>query len=150
MSFKNNNFKSIDSCQNSTLAFYQRQIRNQQKVLVRVQKVLPTQLADKISQCVISKKKLILYIESIEWLAQLMIYQPQILQSITDLIVLEKIEMRIVCDVIETETNAKVKREVKRPSAQTINEIRQNAQSGKEDILSQSLLRLSQTLGRLS
>jgi hypothetical protein len=147
MTSKEKPFKSIISCENSTIAFYQRQIHTQQRVLAQLKTALPQLLAEKISHCVVSNTKLVLYVESSEWLLPLKICQPLILESVSDLARVEEMQIRVRRETIKT---GKTEQDIKVPSAQTIDEIRKNAQLDKDDELSQSLLRLSKTLERLS
>lgn len=145
---QNSSFKSASTCQNQVMAVYQTKIRQQQQFLKLVRGILPTHLAEHLLHCVVSAKKLLLYADTEEWAAQLRFYQPLILNAIgaSNLATVNFIQVRI----ISVPAKQQVTRKVNLPSKQNIELIRDNLQAIKDDELKLALLRLSQTLDKLS
>lgn len=140
--------KSVNTCQNSMLVAYQTKIRQQQQFLAFIKQMLPAHLTEHLLYCVVSAKKCLLYADKEEWAAQLRLYLPIILHSLqaSSLPKLELIEVRMIPQSQEQQ----VHRKANLPSKKNIDLIRENLQAVKDDELKSALLRLSQTLDRLS
>lgn len=138
-------FKLAANCQNKMTAVYQGKIKQQAQFLNLIKATLAAPLAEHLLYCVISGKKLLLYTDAEEWATQLRHYQPAILNA-TSVSNLATVEFRI----ISVSTEQRVTRKVNLPSKKNIELIRDNLSTISDDKLKQALLRLSQTLDRLS
>jgi hypothetical protein len=148
MSLQKPPFKLAATCQNATTAFYQAKIKQQKQFLNFIKPLLNELLAEHLVSCVILGRKLILYTDAEEWATQLRFYQPMLLDEIahSSLITIEKIEVWLILPPVAQQPPHKVII----PSKQNIELIRDNLQTIADEELKSALLRLSQTLERLS
>lgn len=130
------------------LVAYQTKIRQQQQFLNVIKGMLPTHLTGHLLHCVVSAEKCLLYTDTEEWAVQLRLYLPIILHTLqtSSLPKLELIQVRLIS---QPETR-QVNRKANIPSKRNIELMRDNLQGIKDEKLKQALLRLSQTLDRLS
>ena len=141
-------FRLATSCQNQIMAIYQSKIRQQSQFLNLIRAALVPPLAEHLLYCVISGKNLLLYTDAEEWVAQLNHYLPVILTTISNsnLATVDFIHVRL----IPLPAKQQATRNVNLPSKNNIQLIRDNLQAIKDDELKSALLRLSDTLDKLS
>jgi Dna[CI] antecedent, DciA len=143
-------FKVSLSFQNRTMAFFYSQIEQQQRILQRIQAVLPEALAKQVRHCLIKDKKLLIYTDSAAWASQLRFYKSAILASTLPLTrsPVEMLQIKIISGqaglILESKRKAKI------PSAEKIEVIRNHGLTVSDNQLRLALLRLSTTLERLS
>ena len=138
------------SFQNRTMAYFYSQIEQQQRILQRIQVVLPDALAKQARHCLISDNKLLIYVDSAAWASQLRFYNSAILAAIAPLTrtPVEILQIKIIAG--QTGFIQGPKRKAKLPSVEKIAQIRSDSLSISDTQLQQSLLKLSTTLDRLS
>ncbi|NOQ34461.1 MAG: DUF721 domain-containing protein [Methylococcaceae bacterium] len=145
---KINTFKTIDTYNSRILANYQQQLKQQQRLLKLIKRVLPEHLAEHISYCAISNQKLLIYTDSSVWSAQLRFYQQAMLETVveTNTAIIEEVKIRIIAQ----NNPPKNERELNMPSADNIKLLHDCGESIGDEKLKQALLRLSKTLDKLS
>jgi hypothetical protein len=150
MSQKPPSFKVSLSFQNRTMAYFYSQIEQQQRILQRIQAVLPGTLAKQIRHCLIRDKKLLIYTDSAAWASQLRFYKSAILAAIAPLTrsPIEIMQIKILAG--QTGLILGPKRKAKIPSVEKIAIIRNDSLTVSDDQLKSALLKLSSTLERLS
>jgi Dna[CI] antecedent, DciA len=143
-------FKVSLSFQNRTMTFFYSQIEQQQRILQRIQAVLPEALAKQVRHCLIKDKKLLIYTDSAVWASQLRFYKSAILASTLPLTrsPVEMLQIKIIAG--QTGLILESKRKAKIPSAEKIEVIRNHGLTVSDNQLRLALLRLSTTLERLS
>lgn len=147
---KLSSFKRSLSFQNRTMAFFYSQIEQQQRILQRIQAVLPEVLAKQVRHCLIRDKKLLIYTDSAAWASQLRFYKSTILASTVTLTraPVEILQIKVIARqtglVLGPERKAKI------PSIEKIEVIRNHSLTVSDNQLRFALLRLSTTLERLS
>jgi hypothetical protein len=149
MSQKPPAFKASLSFQNRTIAYLYSQIELQQRLLKRIQAVLPDALATQVRYCLIRDKKLLVYTDSAVWASQLRFYNSVILAAVMPL---TRTAVEVQIRIIKGQTGiiAAFKRRANIPSVEKIELIRNNSRTVPDDQLSVALLKLSTTLQRLS
>ena len=150
MSQKPPSFKASLSFQNRTMAYFCSQIEQQQRILQRIQAVLPVALAKQVRHCLIREKKLLIYTESAVWASQLRFYNSAILAAIMPLTRTSIEIMQIKIIAAQTGLIPGPERKAKIPSAEKIEVIRNHSLTVPDNQLRLALLRLSTTLERLS
>jgi hypothetical protein len=140
-------FKLATTCQTPIMAVYQAKIKQQKYFLELIRATLFAPLAEHVLYCVISGKKCLLYTDAEEWATQLRFYQPILLDTLANStqIAIHSIQVRLISPPPQQTI-----RNNKLPSKENIKLIQDNLQYRQEDELKQALLRLSQTLERLS
>lgn len=140
-------FKLANTCQNQIMTIYQARIRQQNQFLNLIKATLAVPLAEHLLYCVMSGKKCLLYTDTEEWAVQLRHHLPIILHTVqaSSLAAIDFVQVRLI-----SQPPPQMTRNLKLPSKQNIELIRDNLQSIKDDELKSALLRLSQTLDRLS
>ena len=143
-------FKVSLSFQNRTMAYFYSQIGKQQRILQRIQAVLPGTLAKQIRHCLIRDKKLLIYTDSAAWASQLRFYNSAILDAIAPLTrtPIEIMQIKILAG--QTGLILGPERKAKIPSVEKIAIIRNDSLTVSDDQLKSALLKLSSTLERLS
>ncbi len=147
---KLSSFKASLSFRNRTMAYYYSQIEQQQRILQRIQAVLPEALAKQARHCLIRDKKLLIYTDSATWASQLRFYNSAILAAITPLTrtPVEIVQIKIIAS--QTGLISGSKRKANIPSAEKIEVIRSHSLTVPDNQLRLALLKLSTTLARLS
>jgi len=132
------------------MAYFYSQIEQQQRILQRIQAVLPEALAKQVRHCLIRDKKLLIYTNSAAWASQLRFYNSAILAAIVPLTrtPVEIMQIKIIAG--QTRLIFGPKRKAKIPSVEKIEIIRNHSLSVSDNQLRLALLRLSTTLERLS
>jgi Dna[CI] antecedent, DciA len=143
-------FKVSLSFQNRTMAYFYSQIEQQQRILQRIQSVLPEALAKQVRHCLIRDKKLLIYTNSAAWASQLRFYNSAILAAIVPLArtPVEMMQIKIIAG--QTGFILGPQRKPKIPSVEKIEVIRNHSLTVSDNQLRLALLRLSTTLERLS
>ena len=143
-------FKGSLSFQNRTMAYFYSQIEQQQRILQRIQVVLPDALAKQARHCLIRDKKLLIYTDSAAWASQLRFYNSAILAAIVPLTrtPVEILQIKIIAG--QTGFIQGPKRKAKLPSVEKIESIRNHSLTVSDNQLRSALLKLSTTLERLS
>ncbi len=143
-------FKVSLSFKNRTMAYFYGQIEQQQRILQRVQSILPEALAKQARHCIIKDRKLLIYTDSAAWASQLRFYNNAILAAVASLTRTPVETMKI--KIISSHTGLVLgpKRRVKIPSIEKIEVIRNNSLSIPDNQLRLALLKLSTTLEKLS
>lgn len=147
---KSPSFKASLSFQNRTMAYFYSQIEQQQRILQRIQAVLPEALAKQVRHCLIRDKKLLIYTDSAAWASQLRFYNSAILAAIVPLTrtPVEMMQIKIIAG--QTGLIVGPQRKAKIPSVEKIDLIRNHSLTVSDNQLRLALLRLSTTLERLS
>jgi hypothetical protein len=143
-------FKDSLSFQNRTMAYFYSQIEQQQRILQRIQAVLPEALANQARHCLIRDKKLLIYTNSAAWASQLRFYNSAILAAIMPLTRTPVEIMQIKIITGQTVLILGSKRKAKIPSVEKIEVIRSLSLTVSDNQLRLALLKLSATLKRLS
>ena len=143
-------FKRSLSFPNRTMAYLYSQIEQQQRILQRIQAVLPDALAKQARHCLIKDKKLLIYTDSAAWASQLRFYNAAILAAIAPLTSspIDKVHIKIITGQIGSVSGSKRKANI--PSVDKIELIRNHSLTVSDNQLSSALLKLSATLKRLS
>ena len=150
MSQKPSSFKVSLSFQNRTMAYFYSQIEQQQRILQRIQAVLPEALAKQVRHCLIRDKRLLIYTNSAAWASQLRFYNSAILAAIVPLArtPVEIMQIKIIAGqsglIVGPQRKAKI------PSVEKIEVIRNHSLTVSDNQLRLALLKLSTTLERLS
>ena len=132
------------------MAYFYSQIEQQQRILQRIQAVLPDALAKQARHCLLKDKKLLVYTDSAAWASQLRFYNSAILAAIAPLTAtpVQSLQIRIIAG--QTGLVAGSKRKANIPSVEKIELIRNHSLTVEDQQLSSALLKLSATLKRLS
>jgi hypothetical protein len=132
------------------MAYICSQLEQQQRVLHRIQGVLPEALAKQTRHCLIRDKKLLIYTDSAAWASQLRFYNSAILAAIVPLTrtPVEIMQIKIIAG--HTGLVLGSKRKAKIPSVEKIEIIRNHSLTVSDNQLRLALLKLSTTLERLS
>jgi hypothetical protein len=148
MSEQKSPLRAVYSCQDGVMKFYQHAIKQQTALLARIKAILPPSLAEHALSCMISDRKLLLFTSAEQWQPLLNFYQPTILDLVCEITLakIDAMEVRVLAQFPGHQTIRKI--EV--PSKSNIDLIRHTVDTIEDDDLKQALLRLSQTLGRLS
>jgi len=143
-------FKASLSFKNRTMAYFYSQIEQQQRILQRIQAVLPEALAKQARHCLVRDKKLLIYTDSAAWASQLRFYKSAILAAIVPLTrpPVEILQIKIITG--QTGLVLGTKRTAKIPSAEKIEVIRSHSLTVSDNQLRLALQKLSTTLERLS
>ncbi len=145
---KSRSFKPIHNYPAQLFAIYQQKINQQQQLLASVKSILPADLAEHTLYCVLSGKKILLYTDSAAWSTQLRFYQSHIISFLKDKAepVIDSLQVKLIPASEEKvrQTRAKI------PCRENIEMVRQQALKETDAKLNQALLRLSETLQRLS
>jgi hypothetical protein len=143
-------FKVSLSFKNRTTAYFYSQIEQQQRILQRIQAVLPEALAKQARHCLVRDKKLLIYTDSAAWASQLRFYNSVILAAIMPLTrtPVEMLKIKIITG--QTGLIMGSKRKAKIPSVEKIEFIRSHSLAVSDNQLRLALLKLSSTLERLS
>ncbi len=148
MAHHHNPFKSILSYPENKINTFQNKIRQQQQVLKLIQSVLPENLANHAQYCVITGSKLFVYTDSATWSSQLRFHHPAMLNK-----VIEsgwKHVQLLQIKLLPSQNKTVSQKTVNLPSDQQIQCLRQEAIAQTDKRLNQSLLKLCDTLERLS
>jgi|LakMenEpi03Aug12_release.lakeMendotaPanAssembly.Ray.scaffolds.fasta_scaffold16499_7 hypothetical protein len=137
-------FKSALDFDGRQMAVCLAMIAEQNKLLAIVKTALPIEIAKSVSHCVRSKQRLLLYTESASWASQLRFYHQAILNKLaeTEYKNIQGLQVKIQPKTIEQKTG----RLLLIPSAKNIRMIQEQVKDQEQDVLSQALLRLSNTL----
>ena len=143
-------FKVSLSFQNRTMAYFYSQIEQQQRILQRIQAVLPEALAKQARHCLIRDKKLLVYTDSAVWASQLRFHNSAILAAIMPQTrtPVEILQIKIL--TAKTGIIFGTRRKAKIPSVEKIEFIRSHSLAVSDNQLRLALLKLSSTLERLS
>ena len=143
-------FKASLSFQNHRMAYFYSQIEQQQRILQRIQAVLPEALAKQARHCLIRDKKLLIYTDSAVWASQLRFHNSVILAAIMPLTrtPVEILQIKII--TAQTGIIFGTRRKAKIPSVDKIEYIRSHSLAVSDNQLRLALLKLSSTLERLS
>ena len=143
-------FKVSLSFKNRTMAYFYSQIEQQQRILQRVQAVLPDTLAKQVRHCLIRDKKLLVYTDSPAWASQLRFYNSAILAAIVPLArtPVEIMQIKIIGG--QSGLILGPGRKAKIPSVEKIELIRNDSLTVSDNQLKLALLKLSATLEKLS
>lgn len=143
-------FKASLSFKNRTMAYFYGQIEQQQRILQRIQSVLPEAWAKQARHCLVRDKKLLIYTDSAAWASQLRFYNAAILAAVASLTRTPVEIMKIKIISCHTGLVLGPKRKAKIPSVEKIEVIRNHSLSIPDDQLGLALLKLSTTLEKLS
>jgi hypothetical protein len=137
-------FKSALDFDGRQMAVCLAMIAEQNKLLAIVKTALPIEIAKSVNHCVRSKQRLLLYTESASWASQLRFYHQAILNKLaeTEYKNIQGLQVKIQPKTIEQKTG----RLLLIPSAKNIRMIQEQVKDQEQDVLSQALLRLSNTL----
>jgi hypothetical protein len=137
-------FKSALDFDGRQMAVCLAMIAEQNKLLAIVKTALPIEIAKSVNHCVRSKQRLLLYTESASWASQLRFYHQAILNKLaeTEYKNIQGLQVKIQSKTIEQKTG----RLLLIPSAKNIRMIQEQVKDQEQDVLSQALLRLSNTL----
>jgi hypothetical protein len=132
------------------MAYFYSQIEQQQRILQRIQAVLPGALAKQARHCIIRDKKLLIYTDSAAWASQLRFYNSAMLAAIAPLArtPVKIVQIKIIAG--QTGLILGAKRKANLPSAEKIEVIRSHSLTVSDNQLKQALLKLSTTMERLS
>jgi len=132
------------------MAYFYSQIEQQQRILQRIQAVLPEALAKQARHCLVRDKKLLIYTDSATWASQLRFYKSAILAAIVPLTraPVEIMQIKIIAG--QTGLVLGSKRTANLPSAEKIEIIRSHSLTVSDNQLRLALQKLSTTLERLS
>ncbi|WP_305909260.1 DciA family protein [Methylomarinum sp. Ch1-1] len=141
-------FKSVLNYPQRLFTIYQHKINQQTQLLALIKSAIPAQLADHALHCVLSGKKILLYTDSAIWSSQLRFYQQTILGQLHEhgYRGIETLQIKVTPQQIADEHPSNVKI----PCRKNIELIRQQGMQQSDDRLNRALLRLSETLDRLS
>lgn len=146
---KNNGFKSALDFQNRQLAVCLEKLAAQQKLLAVVKAALPPALAQQAVHCVVSGAScLLVYCESASWASQIRFFNRAILEKLhsVGLNHLTRLQVRIAAPIAGP---AKLKRQARLPSAESIGLLTRHLPSGAaRDELDTALARLGTTLSK--
>lgn len=147
---KPTDFRQLLAQPNRSLASIYQQIDQQKKLLSLIKSALPDHLKERAAHCVIDRSKLIVYADSANWASQLRFYRAAILGAIdkSPYRPVDILQFRIT-EPLQPESAEPV-RPAKLPGKSSIANIRRNAELREDDPLAGALLRLSETLERLS
>jgi hypothetical protein len=145
---KKNSFKTIDTYNNRTLAYYQQKIKQQQYLLSTVKSCLPRSLTDHVLYCVISATNLLVYTDSAAWSSQLRFYQQSILSTMinTNTVSIQRVQIKII--IPNNSPKNTFRQNI--PSKNNIKLLHYCGESIKDKRLKHALLNLSRTLTKLS
>jgi hypothetical protein len=137
-------FKSALDFDGRQMAICLAMIAEQTKLLAIVKTALPDEIAKSVVHCVKSKQRLLLYTESASWASQLRFFHQAILNKLaeTEYKNIQDLQVKIQPKTIEQKTG----RLLLIPSANNISMIQEQVKNQEQDVLSQALLRLSNTL----
>ena len=115
------------------------------KALSASKKALPSYLSEHCLHCVVRDNRLILFTDTASWSSQLRFCAPVILQAVNASLPgrYDTLQVRVTLTGTTTPDTAHRPR---RPSRETVGQIRENAQHIADDRLKRSLVRLSQAL----
>ena len=132
------------------MVYFYSQIEQQQRILQRIQAVLPEVLAKQARHCLIRDKKLLVYTNSAAWASQLRFYKSSILGAIEPLTrtPVEIMQIKIIGE--QAGPIPGPKRKPRLPSLEKIEIIRNDSLTVSDNQLRLSLLKLSTTLQKLS
>jgi len=141
-------FKPILYPAGKLLNTYQQKINLQQQALGILKSVLPDNIAIHALYCVITDHKLLVYTDSSNWSSQLRFYHPVMLNKIVESgwKQIQLLQIRIIPEQVKPS----LPHSANIPSKKNIQFIRQQLQSQTDDKLNTALLKLCDTLDRLS
>ncbi|NOS87757.1 MAG: DUF721 domain-containing protein [Methylococcaceae bacterium] len=142
-------FKPSAAFYNRTMGYFYSQIDQQQRLLQRVRAVLPDTLAAHAQHCLVRDHTLLVYTPSAVWATQLRFYKTALLGAVSNWAKtpIEQVQIKLITRQVGLADG--YARAAKIPSAQLIERIRQDNLAA-DDELGLALLKLSQTLGKLS
>ncbi|MFU8787642.1 MAG: DciA family protein [Methylobacter sp.] len=149
MAKKSTPFRSALSFPNRTFAYLCSQVEQQKHVLYKVHEVLPTAIAQHALHCVVHGKKLLVYTDNAAWASQLRFYNSAILAAIAPVTrePVSIMQVKIKTGAIQTKPPS---RKPNIPSAERIERLYHDSLTITDEPLKQALLRLSNTLKKLS
>ncbi len=141
-------FKPVLYPAGKLLNAYQQKINQQQQILGILKSVLPDDIAIHALYCVISGHKLLVYTDSSSWSSQLRFYHLVMLNKVVESgwKQIQLLQIRIIPEQIKPS----LQHSANIPSKKNIQFIRQQIQSPVTDKLNNALLKLCDTLDRLS
>ena len=127
---------------------YRQKIHQQQQILNLIKSVLPDDIAIHALHCVISNHKLLVYTDSANWSSQLRFYHSVMLNKIvgSGWKQVQLLQIRIIPEQVKSS----LRQTAIIPSKKNIEFIRHQAQSQTDVKLNGALLKLCDTLDRLS
>ncbi|SJM92373.1 DciA family protein [Crenothrix polyspora] len=137
-------FKSITHLHSRTLNQLHYKINAQRQLTQQIKAVLPTILAKQVAHCVINDKTLLLYSYSANAASQLRFYNASIIAA-AGAIATVQIKIMVKPGLADT-----VIRKATLPSIEKIELLRSYSDRAQDDQLKTALLKLSDTLTRLS
>lgn len=145
---KPNFFKASLSYDTHVFNQYKYQIDLHSQLLDLIKSILPEKLAQHALFCVSSGKKVSLYTDSSVWSSQLRFYHQAILQVLhhSNLVYVELLQIKIIPPTQKIEQ----KNTIELPSKETISLIMDQAQDRENDVLKTAMLKLGNTLSKLS
>lgn len=150
MSYRNHFFKSALSYKGSVLADYRLQIDKQNRLLNVIKSVLPERLSSHALSCVASDNKVSVYTDSAIWSSQLRFYHQTMLQALhsSNQGYFESLQIKVMPETIT------IKRKNYQPkitpSAESIENIIDLAESQSDEELKKALLRLGNVFKKTS
>jgi hypothetical protein len=144
----NTPFKSALALSDRALLQLAARLRKHQDLLKIIRSTLPGTLACRVTDCVVSGKKLILYSDSAAWTSQLRFHSAAVLATAqkAGYETLETVTMRILPPLTEQLATGSKPR---LPAAANIAQLRNAARGVTDDTLQRALDRLGATLARL-
>lgn len=145
---KKQSFQPPQAYSNLVMAALAEQLRKHQTLLEIVRTVLPTVLSGRVTACVLSGRKLLLYTDSAHWASQLRFHSASILKAVN---AAADASVDVVVTRIQppVEERRAIARKALLPSAEHIEAIRNTARGVADDTLRHALERLGATLKRI-
>lgn len=143
----NKHFKSAQVHSHLATAALASQLRKHQALLKIVRAALPDKLTDRVADCVLSGRKLLVYAYSANWASQVRFHHASILEAVNAAACepIDAVVTRIQQPVEEHRTTTL---KARLPSAGHIEEIRAAARNIADETLRQAVERLGATLKR--
>ena len=141
-------FKTPLTYPGKLLNIYRQKIHQQQQILNLIKSVLPDDIAIHALHCVISSHKLLVYTDSANWSSQLRFYHSVMLNKIvgSGWKQVQLLQIRIIPEQVKSS----LRQTAIIPSKKNIEFIRHQAQSQTDVKLNGALLKLCDTLDKLS
>ncbi len=148
MSAHTSSFKPVIHPAGKLLNVYQQKINQQQQLLRTLRSALPDNIAAHALYCVISDHKFLVYTDSSSWSSQLRFYHQIMLKKIIES-GWKQVQL-LQIKIIPEKTKPSLQRSLNIPSKKNIQFIRQQIPSQTNDKLNKALLKLCDTLDKLS
>ncbi|NOT12328.1 MAG: DUF721 domain-containing protein [Methylococcaceae bacterium] len=148
--YKHGHFKPALSFQNRHLSQFDSHIRQQKILLEAVRSAIPKTLTTHVQHTVLTNNKLLIYTDSAAWAAQLRFYEKAIMSAIASFSShsVSTIQLKLVLDPIGP--SAIQKDSANLPASKHLEILRHFCLTAPDNELTHSLMKLTNTLERLS